>query len=226
MDRDRVVSRAARVAVVAALAVTHAPTPARAEAPSPGDLVLAGLAMAPPVYVIGVAAHEGSHALAALLVGGEVESICLLPGTDPTTGAFYFGRTRVRGLRSGAQRTFFLLAPKLTDLIVLGSYTALLATDTLPENRYGQLAFAVIGTGFWVDFSKDVLRVSPYNDVVKFYDQHGWTSEWARLPWRLGHAAIAATFGVVLYEGYRRLFDPEDPSPAATLVVPLIGGQF
>jgi hypothetical protein len=225
-----VIRRAAIAVGLGAAAVLCAlrPAAARADEPSSGDLVLAGLAMAPPTYVLGVAAHEGSHALAALLVGADVEQICLLPGRDPATGAFYFGRTRVRGLGGGGDRTFFLLAPKLTDLIVLGGYTALLATDTLPDNRYGQLAFVVVGTGFWVDFSKDVLRFSRFNDVVKIYNQHGWTSEWSRLPWRLAHAAIGATFGVVLYHGYRRVFDPDDDGTESRtgFVLPLVGGSF
>ena len=52
--------------------------------PDNRDLFYAGLAMAPPTYLIGVTLHEGSHALAAELVGGDVTEVRLFPpGIDP-----------------------------------------------------------------------------------------------------------------------------------------------
>ena len=40
-------------------------------------------------------------------------------------------------------------------------------TGAWPHNRYGQLTLTVLATGFWVDFSKDVVLFSATNDVVK-----------------------------------------------------------
>jgi hypothetical protein len=54
------------VVILALLAGT-----ARAET-TDRDLIYAGLALTPPMYLLGVGMHEGSHALAAKLVGGEV----------------------------------------------------------------------------------------------------------------------------------------------------------
>ena len=135
-----------------------APTSARAE-PSDRTLFYTGLAMAPPTYVIGVTLHEGSHALAAKLVGAEVVELHLFPpGIDPKVHAFRFGWTYVHGLRTDRDKIFFYIAPKITDSVLLGGFAALVFTGAWPHNRYGQLALTVVATGLWVDFSKDVVR--------------------------------------------------------------------
>src|SRR5204863_4968909 len=68
-------------AVLVILALASAT--ARAE-PSDKTLVYTGLALAPPTYLIGVALHEGSHAIAAELVGADVVDVHLFPpGRDP-----------------------------------------------------------------------------------------------------------------------------------------------
>ena len=78
----------AAITAVAAIGIAAAAPAARAE-PSDRALVLTGLALAPPTYLVGVALHEGSHALAAVLVGGTVDSLHLFPpGRDPSTGTF------------------------------------------------------------------------------------------------------------------------------------------
>ena len=142
-----------RLLLLAILAAAR-PVAADGDHPETRHLVWAGLGMAVPTYFIGVVAHEGSHALAATMVGAEVTELHLLPGVRH--GRFYFGYVRVSGLGGTGDRVLFLLAPKLVDLAMLGSYGALVLGEHTPENHYGRLALAVLATGFWVDFSKDI----------------------------------------------------------------------
>jgi hypothetical protein len=182
--------------------------------------------MTPPTYFVGVVAHEGSHAIAAKLVGAEVVSISFLPGRDPQTGAFHFGLTRVRGLRGKDEKLFFFLAPKITDAILLGGFGALVLTDAWPTNRYGQLALTVLATGFWVDFSKDVLAFRKSNDVVKVFDLWCLTTTPRQVAARLAYTAAIAGFGYLVYRGYDRTFsDPADPA-ARTVVFPVFAAGF
>ena len=229
----RHVARAARVRALglalaaAATATAVAPRPAAAE-PGTGALVGVGIALALPTYAVGVTLHEGSHAIAAKLVGAEVLSIDLLPGRD-STGAFHFGLTRVRGLSSSSEKYFFYLAPKLTDTLLLAGFSGLVFTDAWPGNRYGQLALTVFATGLWVDFTKDVLSFSPANDIVKVMNLAGLTSEWSRLPVRLGYATIAVTMAFAVARGYQRTFgDDDDDSapPPVQLIVPVLSTRF
>jgi Peptidase M50B-like len=190
-------------------------------APSDATLVGVGVGLALPTYALGVLVHEGSHALAAKAMGGTVLSLSVLPGRDPSTGAFHFGLTRVRGLRCDRQRAFFLVAPKLTDVALLGAFTGLVLSDAWPENRYAQVTLAVLATGFWVDFSKDVVSFSPFNDVVKLMTLGGLRSELQRLPVRLGYAAVAVAFGVAVAHGYRRTFADAGEGAGAARARPL-----
>lgn len=203
---------------MALVALALAARAVRAE-PSDGELALVGLALTPPTYFLGVALHEGSHALAAKALGAEVLSVRLLPGRDPRTRAFHFGLTRVRGLDGDGERLAFFLAPKATDTLLLGGFIALVATDAWPRSRYGQLTLTVLATGVWVDFTKDVLSFSPHNDVVKAMTLAGLDTEWRRLPVRLAYAALAGVAGYYVARGYRRTF--EGPTPAAARVAPL-----
>src|SRR5690606_34113544 len=70
----RAMGRIAGLIVAALLAVGSVGSAAHAE-PSDERLVLTGLAMVPPTYLLGVTFHEGSHALAAKLVGGTVREV-------------------------------------------------------------------------------------------------------------------------------------------------------
>jgi hypothetical protein len=207
------------------LVLLFAAAPAEAETTN-RDLVLAGLAMAPPTYVVGVVAHEGSHAIAAKLVGAEVTSITFLPGRDPVTGAFHFGLTRVRGLATRGDKIFFFLAPKIVDAALLGGFGALVLTDAWPANRYGQLALTVLATGFWVDFSKDVLAFRKANDVVKVFDLWCLDTTPRQLAARLTYTAAIAGFGYLVYRGYDRTFTaPGEPAPRTT-IFPVITTTF
>lgn len=201
----------AAVTLVAGAAVGHAE-------PSNQRLVVTGLALAPPTYLIGVSLHETSHALAALLVGGDVETLHVFPpGTDPHTHTFRFGWTYVRGLPTSGDKVAFYLAPKLTDAALLGGFAALAFTGGWPRNRDGELALTVFATGLWVDFSKDVVLFADTNDVVKVFHLWGMTG-WRQLPARLVYAAAAIGFGAIVAHGYRRTFDRPDP-PAMTMPV-------
>jgi hypothetical protein len=215
----RTLTRAAVVIVLLGVAATSA----TAE-PSDRRLVYTGLALAPPTYLVGVALHEGSHALAAKLVGGTVLDVHVFPpGRDPR-GHFRFGWTYVRGLRTRGERIFFYLAPKLTDAILLGGFSALVLTDAWPANRYGQLALTVLGTGLWVDFAKDVVVFRKTNDVVRAFDL--WCLDgWKQLPARLGYAAAIAGFGYAVARGYQRTFDRAG-DPTTARIVPLLATAF
>ena len=209
----------------AALAVIAAAAPAARAEPSDRALVLTGLALAPPTYLVGVSLHEGSHALAALLVGATVDTLHLFPpGRDPSTGTFRFGWTYVSGLRSDGDKLVFYAAPKLTDAALLGGFAALAFTGAWPGNRYGQLALTVFATGLWVDFSKDVVLFAPTNDAVKALDLAGLTG-WRELPARLAYAGVVIGLGLIVAHGYRRTFDAPSaaaPAPAAMpRIVPL-----
>ena len=200
---------------------------ARAAHAEPSDraLVLTGLAMAPPTYLIGVSLHEGSHALAAAMLGATVDTLHLFPpGRDPSTGTFRFGWTYVRGLRSDGERVAFYAAPKLTDAALLGGFAALVFTGAWPHNRYGELALTVFATGLWIDFSKDVVLFAHTNDVVKVFDLWGLTG-WRQLPARLAYAAAAVGLGLVVAHGYQRTFDRAAPA-TGEMMAPVLAVSF
>ncbi|HET9622505.1 MAG TPA: M50 family metallopeptidase, partial [Kofleriaceae bacterium] len=227
------VSRAAAVvaaigaAAIGAAAIARAEParaePARAE-PSDRALVVTGLALAPPPYLLDVTMHEGSHALAALLVGAEVDQLHVFPpGRDPSVNKFRFGWTYVHGLHTAGDRVAFFLAPKVTDAVMLGGFAALAFTGAWPHNRYGAVALTVLATGWWVDFSKDLVLFSHHNDVVKVFDLWG-LSGWGQVPARLVYAGAVVGLGLVVAHGYVRTFDRGDSSAAR--VLPLVGAAF
>jgi hypothetical protein len=193
------------LAIVAALAGSAAAQPDNTR------LVEVGLAMAPVDYLAGVALHEGSHALAAKLVGADVDSLHVFPpGIDPNAKVFRFGWTYVHGLHTKADRITFLIAPKVTDTLLLGGFAALVFTSAWPSNKYGQLALTVAATGLWVDFAKDVVLFSPQNDVSKILNLWCITG-WRQIPARLLYGAMDVGLGYIVLRGYERLFDRNDP---------------
>jgi len=204
--------------------------PAHADAPSDRTLVLVGIGLALPTFVFGTVTHEGSHAVAAELVGGDTVSLRPWPGRDPHTGAFQLGLTRVRGLRSDGDRLFFYMAPKLTDLALLGGYVALYESSAYPSSGYGQLVLTVLATGWWLDFAKDTLVFSKHNDLVKTFNLLGWRTEWRRLPARLGFAVASAGLGYLVLRGHQRLLEVNDPQPTAArsapATLPILTGVF
>lgn len=200
---------------------------AAAEEPSDTKLVLIGAALAPPMYLIGVSLHEGSHALAAELVGGDATDVHLFPpAIDPKVGTFRFGWVYAQGLRTKSQKIVFYLAPKFTDAILLGGVAAMVLTSAWPENKYGQLVLTVVGTGLWIDFAKDVVLFSKHNDVVKAF--HLWCMRgWKQVPARLVYAAASAGFGYVVLRAYQQTFFDERLSTTSTpVVLPIISSRF
>jgi hypothetical protein len=209
----------ALVTCVVALAFA---TPGAAQ-PDTSTLVYVGMAMAPVDYIAGTALHEGSHALAAKLVGADVDELHVFPpGIDPKANVFRFGWTYVHGLHTKADRLTFLIAPKITDTLLLGGFTALAFTSAWPGNKYAQLALTVAATGLWVDFAKDVVLFRPQNDVSKLFEL--WCIRgWRQVPARLLYAAMDVGLGYVVLHGYERLFDRRDPNP---VVIPLVTSAF
>ena len=201
---------------------------ARADDAPPSDqrLVVVGLALALPTYFLGTVLHEGSHAAAAKLVGGDVVEFRPWPGRSRRSGAFQLGLTRVTGLRGRGDRLFFYLAPKLADLVLLGGYVAYYESGAYPRGAYGQLVVTVLATGFWIDFAKDTFLWSPHNDLVKTMNLVGATDELRRFPIRLGFAAASAGLGYLVWRGHDRLFASNDPTTAPPLVLPLASGSF
>lgn len=194
--------------------------------PSDERLVAVGLALALPTYGVGVVTHEGSHAIAAKLAGADVLVFRPWPGRDPKTRAFQLGLTRVTGLRGTPERLGFYMAPKLTDLALLGAYVAYFHSDAYPSSSYGQLVVTVLATGFWLDFAKDTILWSRHNDLVKAMNLVGATDEWRRLPIRLGFAAASVGLGYLVWQGHERLFASNDGPAAAPLIVPLLSGSL
>ncbi len=192
-------------ALVAPVALLR-PSPARAE-PTDRELAVGGAVLAVPDYFVGVTLHEGSHALAARLMGSHVRSLHLYPGVNPLTHHFQFGWTVVDHLPQGTgSLVLFYGAPKLTDLAMLGGYATLYFTHSLPKNGWAWLPLQVLATGFWVDFAKDVVIFHPYDDVVRIFDTLGWHTELARLPARLVYLAADVGLGYLVYLGIRDLF--------------------
>lgn len=193
------------LAIVALLAGTATAQPDNTR------IVEVGIAMAPVDYLAGVALHEGSHALAAKLVGADVDSLHVFPpGIDPTAKVFRFGWTYVHGLKTKADRITFLIAPKVTDTLLLGGFAALVFTSAWPANKYGQLALTVAATGLWIDFAKDVVLFAPQNDVSKILDLWCITG-WRQIPARILYGAMDVGLGYIVLRGYERLFDRNDP---------------
>jgi hypothetical protein len=210
------------VIVLASLALV-APRSAHAD-PSNGTLVGVGIGLALPTYGVGVTIHESSHALAALMVGASVDELHLFPpGRDPHAHVFRFGWTYVHGLTTRREKIFFYLAPKITDAIMLGGFSALAFTNAWPSNRYGALALTVLATGFWVDFTKDVVLFGKQNDVVKAFDLWCFRG-WRQIPARLVYATAAVGLGLLVARGYERTFDRDDSTTPR--IAPLWASAF
>jgi hypothetical protein len=179
--------------------------------PDDSTLIYAGIGMAPLDYIAGTALHEGSHAVMAKLVGADVDELHVFPpGRDPHANVFRWGWTYVHGIKSKGDMVAFLIAPKITDALLLGGFALFAYTNRWPSNKYGQLALTVVGTGLWVDFAKDVVLFAPQNDVSKIFKLWCITG-WRQVPARLVYAAMDVGFGVVVAHGYTRLFDRNDP---------------
>ncbi len=209
-------------ALVIALVTVARPRPAAADPPSDRTLVIVGLGLALPTYAVGVVTHEGSHAIAAKLAGANVVEFRPWPGRSKHTGAFQLGLTRVTGLFGTRSRLAFYLAPKLTDLALLGAYVGYYHSSAYPDGSWGQLVVTVLATGFWIDFAKDTVVWSRHNDLVKAMNLMGATDELRRFPIRLGFALASAGLGYLVLQGHERLFASNDAPAATPRVLPVL----
>ena len=182
--------------------------------------------MGVPTYALVLMSHEGSHALAAKLLGAEITDMSLMPGPHPRTGKFFFGYVSVRGLKTKEHKAFFYAAPKITDALMLGGYAALNLSGNMPSNPYGKLGVLVLATGYWVDFTKDVIAFWDHNDTVKLYKLMGLKNEWERLSGRIVHLSLSALAGYVLVKGYQELLEEEQSGMSNALILPLMSKPF
>lgn len=194
--------------------------------PRDRNLILSGMAMGVPTYLLGLSLHEGSHALMAKYLGANLLDFSLVPGFHPRNGAFYLGYTTVSGLKNNTQRAWFLMAPKITNSVLLGGFALLRGTDSMPDNHYGQTAVLVLATGFWVDFSRDILAFSKFNDTVKIYKMLGMDSEFKRIPGRMVHMGLSALMGYSILRGYQELFDEGEGASQQPLLLPMFQSTF
>jgi len=211
---------------LALLLALPAPALAQDDRPSTGKLVATGAVTAVPTYWLGVVMHEGMHAMVAKACGAEILQFEVLPGRYGPQRHFYFGYVRYRGRLSLGQQTLFLLAPKLNDLVWLGGYAALVGLDATPSDHYAQVILAVLATGFWIDFTKDLLQFWHPTDVDVALERNGARSFVGRLPWRLLHIGISAAAAIALVEGWRSAFARDSTAGASAVLVPLVGARF
>jgi len=212
--------------VVAATFLLSAAPSARAERPSDTSLVLAGMGMGVPTYWAWVVIHEGSHAVMAKAFGAEIIKFQIWPGRHPTNKKFYFGYVQWRGKMSTWQRLLAGLAPKIPNLLYLGTYAALVGFDSLPKNRYAQLGFSVFATGALLDFTKDLIAFWTPADVNVALRRAGLRTFVSQLPWRILHMGLAAGAGYALFKGYERVFEDEPTGAVPRTIVPLMNGRF
>ncbi len=183
-----------------------------------------GAALAIPDYLLGVTLHESTHALAAKLVGADVDELHVFPpGRDPHAHVFRFGWTYVHGLRGRPTRACSSCsAPKLMDSLLLGGLAAVAYTGAWPGDRYAQVALTVAGTGLvWVDFSKRsaaAVALRPTSRSRSTCLVHARLAR--RSSARLLYASVAAGWAVVVVHEYRRTFEspPSTPAPASAVL--------
>ena len=202
------------------------PRPAEADQPSDTALTLAGLGLAIPTYPLVLMGHEGSHALMAKILGAKIVDYSFVPGRHPRTNNFFFAYVSVTGLKSDTERALFYMAPKMTNLAMLGLYSLLYGTDTLPGNSYFKLATLVFFTGEWVDFSRDVVAFWKHNDTVKFYNLIGLDNEWKRVPARFFHLTFSVATAYLLVKGFDSLFERSRQDATQMISMPIYNAQF
>jgi hypothetical protein len=177
------------------------------EQPAAWKLLSLGAAFGAIDYVAGVTAHEGAHALTALAFGAKVTRFDVLPKVQED-GTLLYGSMTWNGDLNDTERGIVLMAPKMLNLALLGGYTALIETDSLPNNKFAQLPLAVVAVGAWVDFSKDLFTKNPQRDTIKTFNLLGADTERERLPFRLAHGALALASGFEVGKGIYLLFKP------------------
>ncbi|HLE01098.1 MAG TPA: hypothetical protein VJB59_12615 [Bdellovibrionota bacterium] len=179
----------------------------RCQVNSPSALKLIGAAalIAPAEYFLTAALHEGSHVLAVKTFGGKVQNFEITPSKDGE-GYVIFSKTEYTGDFSKAQLAITDIAPKISDILIVGSYAALQESESIPQNKYAQVAAAMVATGAWVDFSKDIIFVGSQNDLTKFMSRLGAQDGSERFSYKLGYGALALAGGLEIGKGWHRVF--------------------
>jgi hypothetical protein len=199
-----------------------------------------------PTFTLQTVLHEGSHALAARLIGAEDVQITWLIIDGWTTGAktrwskqsnlklrikksdaeSYAAFKRRAALEREAwlrhvarEEAFVSLAPQITNLATLTTYT-LLQELGVPSNEQLRLPLLVMAFWAWADLAAQLLPIDR-QDVEKTYGRLRLTS-WQRIPFRVVHLGLVVLGGYYLSRGYNSIFDDRN-SGAATpkMVVPL-----
>jgi hypothetical protein len=200
--------------------------------PSNPQLLLLGLELGAIDYFLGVTLHEGSHVAAVKALGGRVSDFSILP-SRASNGTFRFGNTKWTSSRrcpisytdpegqfhqgerwcdlNSGEKAFVYIAPKITDALILGSYSLALEKGWLDDNKILKLNATVLATGALVDWGKDIFAINEKRDIPGFYNAIGAESELERYPFRLFHAATTAAFAVEVGRGYYSLFTNDSP---------------
>src|SRR5262245_13673020 len=95
--------------------------------PSTAALIGVGLPMLLGDFFLQDTLHEGSHCLMTEMVGGHCLGIKIWPSKNEN-GNWTMGETYWSNINGENRELAVLLAPKATDLLMLGGYTALLET--------------------------------------------------------------------------------------------------
>jgi len=200
--------------------------------PGTGTLIAMGLPMAIGQYFTGVGVHELSHAVPVLLYGGKITEFSIFPSMGDD-GAIQLGHVGWQGGLPKDQQAVILLAPKITNLAIMGTYSLLLETDNLPKSKYAHLPLLVVTTGAWFDFVKHLPATNPGNDMVQVYNIWGADTESKRLPYRLIHGGLALAGAVEIGRGFYKLFKNEEPAsnqkktqPKAMTALPVVTPGF
>lgn len=187
--------------ILVVLLVQVVPNPSQEPIPVE-DIALTAGALLIVQVPIATAVHEGSHALALIASGAEVKSVSIIPGFE--NGVLYFGLTRYvpNTPFTGGQTAFIALAPKLTDTVVLSLYGALLFTGVTADwSLAARIAVWTFAVASWVDFSKDLVRDSPTNDVSIAFRTWGFHAiEQQLVPRAVYGVAVGALLVPIVWE--------------------------
>lgn len=166
-------------------------------------LLLASGLMAIADYFVQTTVHEGAHALTAELFGSHVTKFRILP--ERVNGDLRFGYVRYKGRLSRDERALFLLAPKIANFMILAGYTLMFETDSMPENRYAQLAILIAASGAAIDFIKDVVDTRKNSDMPRVFELYNFSHD-QEIAARVLQMAIVSFAVVEIGRGFYRLF--------------------
>lgn len=172
-------------------------------------LTLVGIGLAPIEFFISTALHEGAHAVTAAANGAEITGYHPYPHKEEGM-PWRLGDVHWKGTMTPGQRALTLAAPMILDTAVLGTYGALVLSNSLPENRYAKLAMFVFAAGHWVDIANHMIARNEHTDTQRleryFQNEHNLSVTQSRLAVRGSQALVLAAGGFFLYKGFRQIF--------------------